>query len=54
MVVMLVLLMEDIYECTIEMGSGGMNVIQNFTKIGSTIEKLIGGIHMQTHRQTAS
>jgi hypothetical protein len=34
---------------TIEMGSGAMIYIPSFIKIGSSIQKLIGGIHR--HRQ---
>jgi hypothetical protein len=34
----------------VEMGSGDMIYIQNFIKIGSGIQKFIGG-HLQTYRQ---
>jgi hypothetical protein len=34
----------------VEMGSGAM--IPSFIKIGSGIQKLMWGIHIQTHRQT--
>jgi hypothetical protein len=33
------------------MGSGAMIYISSFITIGSAILKLIGGIHMQTHRE---
>jgi hypothetical protein len=33
------------------MGSGAMIYIATFRKIGSGIQKLIGGIYVQTHRQ---
>jgi hypothetical protein len=32
-------------------GSGGVVYTPNVIKIGAGIQKLIGGIHMQTHRQ---
>jgi hypothetical protein len=32
----------------VEMGSGAMIYIPSFIKIGSAIQKLIGGIHRQT------
>jgi hypothetical protein len=32
----------------LEMGSGAMIYIPSFIKIGSSIEKLIGGIHRHT------
>jgi hypothetical protein len=37
----------------VEMGSGAMiyEYIPSFIKIGSGIQKLLGGIHKQTHRQ---
>jgi hypothetical protein len=35
---------------SVEMGSGGMIYIPSFIKIGSAIQKLIGG-NTQTHRQ---
>jgi hypothetical protein len=35
----------------VEMGSGAMIYIPSFIKIGSGIQKLMGGIHIQTHRQ---
>jgi hypothetical protein len=35
----------------VEMGSGGMIYIPSFIKIGLGIQKLIGGINIQTHRQ---
>jgi hypothetical protein len=35
----------------IEMGSGALTFIPCFIKIGSGIQKLIRGIHKQTHRQ---
>jgi hypothetical protein len=37
-----------------EMGSGAVIYIPSFIKIGSGIQKLMGGIiHRQTHRHTA-
>jgi hypothetical protein len=33
----------------VEMGSGALMYIPSFIKIGSGIQKLIGGIHIQTH-----
>jgi hypothetical protein len=36
----------------VEMGSGAMIYIPNFIKIGSGIQKLIGGIDTQTHTHT--
>jgi hypothetical protein len=38
----------------IETGSGVMICIPSFTKIGSCIQKLMGGIRIQTHRHTAT
>jgi hypothetical protein len=35
----------------VEMDSGGMIYVLNFIKIGSAIQKLIGGVHRQIHRQ---
>jgi hypothetical protein len=35
----------------VEMGSGAMIYIPTFIKIGSGTQKLIGLIHIQTHRQ---
>jgi hypothetical protein len=35
-------------KCTVEMGSGAMTYIPSFTKIGSAIQKLIGGTHRHT------
>jgi hypothetical protein len=35
----------------VEMGSNAIIYIPDFIKIGSGIQKLLGGIHMQTHRQ---
>jgi hypothetical protein len=34
-----------------DMGSGAMIYIPSFIKIGSSIQKLLGGIHIQTHRE---
>jgi hypothetical protein len=51
--VMLVLLMGGIYELYIEMCSDSLIYIPMFIKIGSAIQKLIRGIHKQTHTQTA-
>jgi hypothetical protein len=39
MVVMLALLMGDIYELVVEMGSGTLIYIPGFVKIGSAIKK---------------
>jgi hypothetical protein len=36
------------------MGSGAVIYIPSFIKIGSGIQKLIGGIHRHTHTQTAT
>jgi hypothetical protein len=36
----------------VEMGSGAVIYVPSFIKIGSGIQKLIGGIHI--HRQTAA
>jgi hypothetical protein len=33
------------------MGSGGMIYLPSFIKIGSVIQKLMGGIHIQTYRE---
>jgi hypothetical protein len=35
-------------KCAVEMGSGAMIYIPSFIKIGSTFQKLIGGIHRDT------
>jgi hypothetical protein len=35
----------------VEMGSGAVIYIPNFINIGSGIQKLIGGTHIQTHRR---
>jgi hypothetical protein len=43
-------LMEEIYKYAIEMGSCAMIYIQSFIKIGSSIQKLVGG-YSQTCRQ---
>jgi hypothetical protein len=37
-----------IYEVSVEMGSVAMTYISSFIKIGSGIQKLIGGIHRHT------
>jgi hypothetical protein len=37
----------------VEMGLGAMTYIPSFMKIGSTIQKLIGGIHRHTDTQAA-
>jgi hypothetical protein len=37
---------------TIEMASGGVIYIPDFMKISTGVQKLIGGIHMQTCTQT--
>jgi hypothetical protein len=38
----------------VEIGSGAMIHIPSLIKIGSSIQKSIGGIHIQTDRHTAS
>jgi hypothetical protein len=35
----------------VEMGSGAMICVPSFTKIGSGIQKLIGGIHRHAERK---
>jgi hypothetical protein len=35
----------------VEMGLGTMIYISSFIKTGSGIQKLLGGLHIQTHRQ---
>jgi hypothetical protein len=40
--------MGGICEVSVEMGSGAMIYIPGFMKIGSGIQKLIGGIHRHT------
>jgi hypothetical protein len=35
----------------VDMGPGAMIDIQSYIKMGSGIRKLIGGIHIETHRQ---
>jgi hypothetical protein len=35
------------------MGSGAVIYVPSFIKIGSGVQKLIGGIHNRTHTQTA-
>jgi hypothetical protein len=42
--------MEGFMKYIIEMGSGAMIYIPSFIKIGSGIQKLIGGIHRHTER----
>jgi hypothetical protein len=37
----------------VEISSGAMIYTPNFIKIGSGIQKVIGGVHIQTHRQKA-
>jgi hypothetical protein len=49
---MLVLLMVIFMNYSVEMGSGAMTYIPSFIKIGSGIQKLIGGIHIHTHTHT--
>jgi hypothetical protein len=48
-------MMEGFMKYAVEMGSGAMTCIPCFVKIGSGIQKLIGGINrhtsIQTHRQ---
>jgi hypothetical protein len=38
----------------VEMGSGALIYISSFIKIGSGIQKLMGGIHIQTHSKMIS
>jgi hypothetical protein len=38
---------------TVEMGLGAKIYVLNFMKIGSGIQKLSGGLHIQTDTQTA-
>jgi hypothetical protein len=47
--------MGGIYEIAEEMRSGTLIYIASFIKIGSAIQRLIGGIHIHTHthRHTA-
>jgi hypothetical protein len=45
---MFVLLMEGIHKPCSEMGSGAMVYIPSFIMIGSGIQKLLGGIQVQT------
>jgi hypothetical protein len=47
---LLALLMGGFMNYAIEMGSGAMIYIPSFIKIGSAIQKLIRGIHIETHR----
>jgi hypothetical protein len=42
--------MGEIYEVAVEMGSGAMIYVPSFIKIGSAIQKLVGGY---TDTQTA-
>jgi hypothetical protein len=49
--VILVLLVGGIYELAVEMDSGALIYTSSFTKFGSPIQKLIGGIHIHIHRQ---
>jgi hypothetical protein len=44
-------LMGGIYEGGLVMDSGAMTYIPNFIKNSLDIQKLIGGLHIQTHRQ---
>jgi hypothetical protein len=46
--------MEGIYEVTVEIGSCAMIHIPGFVKIGSGIQKLIGGIHRRTENVVIS
>jgi hypothetical protein len=39
-------------KCAVEMGFDGMIYIPSFRKIGSRIQKLIRGIHIQRDTQT--
>jgi hypothetical protein len=43
-------LMGGIYEVAVEMGLGAMMHIPSFIKIGSGIQKLVGGIHRHIDR----
>jgi hypothetical protein len=43
--------MEGFMKYAVEMASGVMMYIPGFIKIGSGIQKLIGGIHRHTDRQ---
>jgi hypothetical protein len=36
----------------VQMSSDGMIFIPNFIEIGSGVQKLLGGIHMQTHTES--
>jgi hypothetical protein len=46
--------MGEIYEVAVELGSGAMIYIPSFIKIGSAIQKLIGGIHRYTYSMVIS
>jgi hypothetical protein len=39
------------FNYTAEMGSGAVIYLPSFIKIGSGVQKLIGGIHRHTHSQ---
>jgi hypothetical protein len=43
--------MGGILNWAVEMGSGAVIYVPSFIKIGSGVQKLIGGIHRHTHRQ---
>jgi hypothetical protein len=44
----------NVMKYTVEMGSGAMRLILSFIKIGSGIQKLIGGIYRHTHRKKSA
>jgi hypothetical protein len=48
--VMLVLLMGGFYEA-VEVRLDAMTYIPSFIKVGSVIQKLLSGMHIETHRQ---
>jgi hypothetical protein len=41
--------MGGVFNRAIEMSSGGVIYVPSFIGIGSGVQKLIGGIHTQTH-----
>jgi hypothetical protein len=46
---MLVLLIEEFMNYALEMGSGALMYVPSFIKFCSATQKLIRGIHIQTH-----
>jgi hypothetical protein len=40
---------EGFMKYAVEMASGGLTCIPVFIKISSGVQKLLGGVHMQTH-----